>query len=506
MKNIVVVGGGTAGWLTALAAKKRYPNHSVTVIESTKIGILGAGEGSTPNLVPFLTSLGISMSDLIKKTNSTIKIAIKFDNFNSENKSYYHGFAVNRLNPKTKNILLKNKTSNNTPILDLICMAEGLPQDQYKTSSMALNLNKLPFVSKNESPKTLSDFDLYNLYSFHFDARAMAKYLSELAISRGVIHLDGIIQDFTQDVTGNIVEIKIKDGLHIASDFVFDCSGFARLINKNVFDTKWKSFSENLPAKKAVPFFLDIDKDNIPGYTESTAMDYGWMWKIPLQHRYGCGYVFDSDYITEDEAKIEIEKKLGHEIQSPKTFNFDPGHYETIWNKNTVAIGLSSGFVEPLEATSIMQSVKILEILFRLDYDIFKNDKKHTKIVNEQYSADCEEIRDFLYMHYMTDKTNTNFWKHFTTNNKMPEGLKEKIEKLNRFEYKVNQDLSFDPISYYIVMNGNNTIDKESLKNIYDKYSSDKKEIELINKKKTVLSNYFIDHSDFIRKMGGFNE
>lgn len=506
MKNIVIIGGGTAGWLTALAAQKRYPEHKVNVIESTKIGILGAGEGSTPNLIPFLSSLGISVLDLIQKTNSTMKLAIKFDNFNSEKKSYYHGFAINRFNLKTKDIILKNKTSNNTPILDLVCMAEGLPQDQYKTSSMALNLNKLPFVSKNESPKNISDFDIYNLYSLHFDARAMAKYLSELAISRGVIHIDGIIKDFAQDINGNVVEIKIEDGLDIKSDFVFDCSGFARIINKNIFNTKWKSFSENLPAKKAVPFFLDIDKENIPAYTESIAMEYGWMWKIPLQHRYGCGYVFDSDYITEDEAKIEIEKKLGHEIQSPKTFNFDPGHYETIWNKNTVAIGLSSGFVEPLEATSIMQSVKILEIVFRADYNIFKNDKEHIKIVNEQYTADCEEIRDFLYMHYMTDKTNNDFWKQFTTNNKMPEGLKEKIEELNRFEYKVNQDLSFDPISYYIIMNGNNTIDKESLKTIKSLYSSEKKSIELINKKKTVLSNYFIDHSDFIRKMGGFSE
>ena len=144
--------------------------------------------------------------------------------------------------------------------------------------------------------------------------------------------------------------------------------------------------------------------------------------------------------------------------------------------------------------------------MFRKDFDIFKNNEEQTKIVNEQYSNDCEEIRDFLYMHYMTDKTNTDFWKHFTSNNKMPDGLKEKIEKLNKFEYKVNEDLSFDPISYYIIMNGNGTIDKESLKTIKKLYSSEQKEIELINKKKTVLSNYFIDHSEFIRKMGGFGE
>ena len=131
MKNIVVVGGGTAGWLTALAAQKRYPEHSITVIESTEIGILGAGEGSTPTLTSFLRHLDIPIEDLIKQTKSTIKIAIKFNNFNKENESYYHGFAINKFNPKTKGLYLNDKTKNNLPILDLFCMSENLSQNRY---------------------------------------------------------------------------------------------------------------------------------------------------------------------------------------------------------------------------------------------------------------------------------------------------------------------------------------------------------------------------------------
>jgi tryptophan halogenase len=507
LKKIVVVGGGTAGWLTALAAQKRYPDCLITVIESTEIGILGAGEGSTPNLIPFLDSLGISVQDLIKKTNSTMKLAIKFDNFNNNGNSYYHGFSINKFNLKTKEIFFNTPTNKNKiPVLDLFYMSQDVKQDEYKISAMALDVNKIPFIGKNNQSTDISDFDIYNLYSLHFDARAMAKYLSEVAIQRGVVHVDGVVKDFIQDSTGDIIEIKLKDGFKVNSDFIFDCSGFARLINKNIFKTEWKSFSESLPAKKAVPFFLDIDKENIPAYTESTAMNYGWMWKIPLQHRYGCGYVFDSDYITEDEAKKEIEEKLGHEIQSPKTFTFNPGHYKTIWNKNTIAVGLSSGFVEPLEATSIMQSITVLSIAFRKEFNIFEKNKEHVQILNDTYSADCEEIRDFLYLHYMTDKRNTDFWTNFTINNKMPETLKEKIEDLNSFKYTVGENMSFDPISYYIIMYGNNIFNKDYLQDIYKQYKHQEEQLNKVKAKRKVLSNHFIDHSQFIKQLGGFNE
>lgn len=504
MKKIVVIGGGTAGWLTALAAQKRYPEASITVIESKEIGILGAGEGSTPNLIPFLNSLNISIKDLIQKTSSTLKIAIKFSNFSEDKNSYYHGFAINRLNPKTHQ-LIPQQTSNKLPIMDLFYMSQGISQNEYKTSAMALNQNNIPFVPKKENANQESDFDIYNLYSLHFDARALADFLFNIALDRNVKHIDAKIKEFIQDVHGNINLIKLETGEEVQADFIFDCSGFARLINAKVFNTEWISFSSNLPAKKAIPFFLDIDINNIPAYTESTAMDYGWMWKIPLQHRYGCGYVFDSDFLSEDDAKLEVEKVLGHEIISPKTFTFMPGYYKTIWNKNTIAIGLSSGFVEPLEATSIMQSIKILEIALRKDFNIFENKEHHVELVNTQYSSDCEEIRDFLYLHYMTDKTNTEFWKRFTVNNKMPETLKHTIEMLFDQNFKTNEDAMFDPISYYVIMNGNKILSNNFLKNIYESNIHNTKSFDLLANKRKVLSNYFINHSSFIKQLGGLS-
>lgn len=505
MKNIVVVGGGTAGWLTALAAQKGYPECSITVIESREIGILGAGEASTTSLIGFLEYLDIAIEDLIKETRSTIKVGIKFNNFNEDDESYYHEFAINRPNPKAKELYLKNKLGSSYPVLHLSCMSENLPEKEYKLSAMALDSNNLPFVSKNENPSKISDFEVYNLYGIHFDARAMAKFLSEIAINRGVIHIDSVVDNFVQDNNENIESIKLIDGSTIKADFVFDCTGFYRVVNKKLFNTEWVSFSNNLPAKRAVPFFLDIDKDEIPAYTESTAMNYGWMWKIPLQHRYGCGYVFDSNYITDEQAILEIEEKLGHKIESPKTFSFEPGYYKTIWNKNTIAVGLSAGFVEPLEATSIMQSVETLSLIFKNGYDIF-NPKGLVAILNKKYAEDCEEIRDFLYLHYMTNKTNTDFWANFTKNNTMPESLKTTLETLNAIEYGELRKSYFNKINYYIIMYGNKILDKEFLEKANIVFKTEKNTIEKINKNKKDLSNSFINHSEFIKKVGGFNE
>jgi tryptophan halogenase len=503
MKNIVIIGGGTAGWLTALAAQKRYPDCSIKVIESKEIGILGAGEGSTPNLIPFLNSLDISVEDLIKNTSSTMKLAIKFNKFSKENDFYYHGFAINKFNTKTKSIT--SKAIDNLPVLDLFYMSQNIDQSEYKITPMALQQNNVPFVKRKDKPTGLLDFDIYNLYSIHFDARALADYFSKIAIARGINHIDATVDSFISDNDGNISGIKLDDQAIINTDFVFDCTGFFRLINKKHFNTEWISFEKNLPAKKAIPFFLDIDKDNIPAYTESTAMNYGWMWKIPLQHRYGCGYVFDSNFISEEDAKLEIENMLGHEITSPKTFSFTPGYYKTIWNKNTIAVGLSAGFVEPLEATSIMQSVEILQIAFRKDFDIF-NPRDLKEILNNKYKEDCEEICDFLYLHYMTNKNNTDFWINFTKNNIMPESLKKRISDLNELTYSKKESSPFDLISYYIIMNGNKLLSEEFKNKIINKYKPYKNEFELIKNKRKVSSNYFTKHSDFIKSLGGLNE
>ena len=185
-------------------------------------------------------------------------------------------------------------------------------------------------------------------YAYHFDARMVAKYLKEIAVSRGVEWVDGEVESIVNE-NENITELKLKDGDIVELDFVFDCSGFARIIIDGVHNEKWYSYSEYLMMNKALAFFLPQENEyqvNDKTYTEMTSMNCGWMFKIPLQHRWGCGYVFNDKYITIEDAKNEVEKHLGHEVIIQKVFDFNPGTHKRSWIGNSISIGLSYGFIE----------------------------------------------------------------------------------------------------------------------------------------------------------------
>jgi tryptophan halogenase len=373
---------------------------------------------------------------------------------------------------------------------------------------MAIIKNDVPFIKKQEeNNKNFRDFDIYNRFSIHFDARLFAMFLSKVGISRGIKVIDANVTSFETDDSDNITKVNLDREEPIDCDFIFDCSGLHRLVIGKHYKSKWISFSKHLPAKKAIPFFLDIDKESIEPYTDSIAMEYGWMWKIPLQHRYGCGYVFDSDFITDDQAKEEVENFLGQKIVSPRTFSFNPGHYEKIWNKNSIAVGLSSGFVEPLEATSIMQQMHSLKFIFSPIKDIFEMDIDHVEKVNREYTKDCNEVLNIIYLHYMTDKTNTEFWKNFTVNNEMPESLKKDIEEVNAYTHVEGKNNFFKSRSYYAIMDGNNIIDRTLLKKIYEeKLKKYHNTVKLENEAKAEESKKFISHSNLIKYFGGLNE
>jgi tryptophan halogenase len=383
--NIVIVGGGTAGWLTALYAKKHFPSYNVTVIESSEIGILGAGEGSTPQLIDVLDFLEIPLQTFIEKTKTTIKSGIKFTNWSQNIPYYYHGFGIidNEFNDFNINSMLSPFDFPNTSISKLLNISKQNNLSDYDLLQIASDDNKLLFQhNRGANQNKILDFDQLSNFSIHFDARLFAQMLSEIGISRSINKIDGVVKNINSSNDGSIESLDLDNGQTIVADFIFDCTGFARLFIGKHFNENWISYSKHLPAKKAIPFFLDIDSNNIPPYTESTAMNYGWMWKIPLQHRYGCGYVYDSDFISDEDAFDEIEKFLGHKIESPRTFNFNPGSFENIRIKNCLAVGLSSNFIEPLEATSIFNSIYILETFFKNKNNIFKNDEKITKIFN----------------------------------------------------------------------------------------------------------------------------
>jgi len=355
MKNIVIVGGGTAGWLSALFLNKHYINSKVTLIESTEIGILGAGEGTTGNAPIFLSKLGITLEDLKNNVDLTIKTGISFENWHNNGDKHFHPIS---------------------------------------------------YMYKNEREKK---------HGYHFNARKLAEFLKSKAIERGVVHIDNFVEGFVSNETNEIVEVKIKNASNIKTDFIFDCSGFTRLIIGKHYNSKWVSYEKYLKVNTAIPYFLKNEEKRNLTHTKAIGMKYGWMWQIPLQSRWGCGYIFDSNEISENDAKQEVIDFLGHEVEFVKPIKFNPGCYEKVWVNNCVSIGLSGGFLEPLEATSLMTTIIQLTNLVDL-YDVNQNDSRdlYNKII---YGVNNQNML-FIYYHYLTNREDTSFWKKIKNNNK----------------------------------------------------------------------------------------
>ena len=409
--NITIIGGGTAGWLTSLLVKKYYPHYDISLIESDDIGILGAGEGTVPHFINVLEELKISINDLVKECSATLKLGIKFTNWNGDLMSYMHGFDSYKVLsiPALVSIIGDNKH------LDL-----------YSLPKLLVSRNRTSFIGEFKKENPMEGIETTSFVGLHFNARKLALFLRKTAEQRGIKRIEGIVNYFENDEQGNIKNVVLKDTSKIKTNFTFDCSGFARLTAKH-YGTEWKSYQKHLPMNSAIPFFIEHDNTNIKPITEAIAMKYGWVWKIPVKDRYGCGYVFDSNYIDKDKALQEAEEFFGIKLQSPKHFKFEPGCYKDTYVKNTMSVGLSQSFVEPLEATSIW--VFCMNLLdFLRDNGI--NNK--SEIWRKQFNAKCLErnsnVVDFLYLHYMTQRNDSDFWRNFREKTTIPESVEQVLE------------------------------------------------------------------------------
>ena len=411
--KFVVVGGGTAGWLTALYIQRNFPDSDITVIASSEIGILGAGEGTTPHFLLFLDQLGISASDLVKHANATFKNGVKFTNWNGDGTHFYHPFADHSdLDHSFFSILYSG-----IPLLDLEEIALGNSLYAIDFTARASENGCVRYFPDNNSwnkhSNPLLHFTSLGNHALHFDANLLAKYLQGIGISRGIKLIDATVDTIDNDDSGKIKELKLSSGGTIKPNFVFDCSGFKRLIIGKHYNSTWDSYKDVLPVNRAIPFFVPNDTKIIPPYTESIAMKYGWMWKIPVGNRYGCGYVFNSSEITDDEARQEIYDLVGI-VDTPKTFSFEAGCFKEQWIKNCVAVGLSSSFVEPLEATSIWVSVLSLTYLLENMPGIISGDQHYINRYNSYMEKINQQVLDFVSFHYITKRKDTVFWKDFT--------------------------------------------------------------------------------------------
>lgn len=403
MNKIVIIGGGTAGWLTAIFARKVF-SEDVTVVSSSLIDILGAGEGSTPNLLGMLKNFEIDIEDFIKKTHATKKSGVTFINWGEKESAFSHLFNLNG--------------------------------DQK--------------------------------YGLHFNARKTAEYLENYSKDLGIKKVDARIEEFKSDSDGNIISVICEEGISINCDFLFDCSGFQRLVTGKHFNSEWISYSDKLICNKAFAFFLPQEEEineNSVTETNAVAMKSGWMWKIPLQNRMGCGYAYSDKHITLEDAKKEVEEYLGKDIKIEKAFQFNPGSFRRTWINNTISLGLSSGFIEPLEATSIMGLIISMEKLITLK--IFEGNEYTREEYNKFVSSNNEQIVTFLMHHYNCGRKDTEFWRD-VDKIELPDVLKF-VRSGNTFDpptikkmFKLERgDLIFGEKNYRVVDYGHRAKKKE---------------------------------------------
>ena len=416
--KICIIGGGTAGWLSALMISKAYPQHTVTVIESSKIGIIGAGEGSTSVLTSLLNNtvldIGTNLEEFIIETGATLKYGITHKNWGkTKDHSYFGPLGGTPTARHARDWFFLNQMVLNPKKIHHTTL-EGLYVDydlsDYKDDNFSV------------SPEGELQF------SFHFDAHKVGQYFKSK--TEFVKSIDSVVKKVYLDEQGFISSVDLDNGQTINADFFIDASGFSKVL-MNELDNKWESYSKYLPVNCAMPFLLPHE-EKINPYTLAHAHNNGWMWQIPTMDRRGCGYVFCDDFTTPEQAQQEIETSLGHEIDPIRILKFDTGKLKYNWRKNCVAIGLSSAFAEPLEATSIHST--IMQLLYLIYNGLSGYGKKYIHnegIVNNYNSYTTkifENYRDFLNIHYMSGRSDTEFWKYMTSNNSKTDKVKDLIE------------------------------------------------------------------------------
>jgi tryptophan 7-halogenase len=415
VKEVIILGGGTAGWMTA-AALSRVLNGKVqvTVVESDEIRSVGVGEATVPGIIRYNDMLELNEDQFLRETSGTIKLGIEFVDWNFIGDKYMHGFGRYRQDIKLTSF------EQVWQRLNLVGRATKLADYSITQTAAYAGRFMRPRLEVPDSP--LADI----AYAFHFDASLYARYLRNYAEQRGVRRVEGRVVDVSVDgVSGDIASLKLAGGAEIGGEFFVDCTGFRGRLIEEVMKSGYDDWSHWLPANRAVTVHSAAEGPLLP-FTRATARTGGWQWRIPLQHRVGNGYVFSNHYVSEDQATATLLANLdGKALGSPWILQFVPGLRKRPWQRNCVAIGLASGFIEPLESTSIHQ---IQSAIFRLlrffpsstpsEADI----DEYNRLTHREY----EHIRDFIVLHYHLNHRDEPLWQ-FCKNMDIPETLRQKI-------------------------------------------------------------------------------
>lgn len=449
LQQIVIVGGGTAGWIAAAAmARMLGPAIKITLIESEAIGTVGVGEATIPQIRRLNGVLGLDESEFVRETHGTFKLGIEFNNWGHLGERYLHTFGdagINLANLHFHHYWLRARAEGSSASL--------WDYSLHQKAASAGQFGRLDRVG-NTSMTGLA-------YAFHFDAGLYAKYLRKHAEANGVTRIEGkVVNVSLASETGFIDSVTLERGDTIPGDLFVDCSGFRGLLIGQALGVGYRDWSNWLPCDGAVAVGCETTQPLLP-YTKATAHEAGWQWRIPLQHRTGNGHVFSEQFTTEEKVVETLLENLdGAPIGDPKRLRFTTGRREKFWHKNCVALGLSSGFLEPLESTSIHLIQSNVSRLIELFPDAAFNPSNEDEY-NRQVSHEYDLIRDFLILHYhRTDREDSEFWR-YCKNMQVPDSL---VEKMNLFAgngllYKDPEDL-FRESSWVQVMVGQGLMPK----------------------------------------------
>ena len=446
IKNIVIVGGGSAGWMTAAALSSMLPAEAVRIVlvESDQIGTVGVGEATIPDVLNFNAMLGIPEAEFLRETNGTFKLGIQFVDWGRMGETYFHPFGpigVDMNGIDFHQYWLRSEADRpNSRIEDFSLAAQAAKNGR--------------FAPPAPDPRSV----LSQLrYAYHFDATAYAAYLRRYAEARGVQRHEGIVTEVHQNgETGFLTAVELEDGTQLKGDLFFDCSGFRGRLIEQVLDVAFTDWSHWLVCDTAQAVACESSGALLP-YTIATAKQAGWQWRIPTRERTGNGHIYASHWMDDDAAISSLLAGLdGQPLGEPRKIRFRTGHRQRLWEKNCIAIGLSGGFLEPLESTSlflIQEGISKFLALFP-NADMPESVRKE---YNRQLVKKFEQVRDFIVLHYKaTERDDSALWK-YCRNMDIPDTLAERIALFREagriFRY---EDELFGKTSWIAVMLGQN--------------------------------------------------
>ncbi|CAN5298728.1 tryptophan 7-halogenase [soil metagenome] len=444
VRNIVIVGGGTAGWMSAAALSKVLEGKcNIRVVESDDIGTIGVGEATIPHIGEFNRALEIDEDEFLRATQGTFKLGIEFVNWGAIGDRYIHGFGF--VGQATQALPFHHFW------LRLAQLGKASPLESYSINTVAAPQAKFMRARKDMAGSPVADIS----HAYHFDAGLYARFLRGYSEKRGVVRTEGKISQVIQrDPDGFIEAVVLESGERIEGDFFIDCSGMRGLLIEQTLKAGFDDWSHWLPVDRALAVPCESAGLLLP-MTRSTAHRSGWQWRIPLQHRTGNGHIYCSSFMEQDEATDILLRNIdGKALADPRPLRFSTGRRKTFWDRNCVAIGLSSGFLEPLESTSIhLINTAISRVISFFPHAGF--DAADIAEYNAQTHWEYERIRDFLVLHYKaTERDDSEFWNYCRTM-PVPDSLQHKMDLFlsNGRIQRDGQELFADP-SWLQVMIG----------------------------------------------------